>query len=645
MKTLNLMKKITLLLICLIGLTGFMQAQELQSSSQLGDLLNRHNQVQDYAGSVSDYFTKEEQLILHNYLVSYQNVKLPAAYFNNPAAAVGENTGIVCSSERNTEVVVPFTGTYYKVKSSSSSNMIYDNGPYFNVAGTPDLSVVEDISLGIGTFGFGTDFNKSQSIADDVTLTADYDVSSIDVFAYQTAATVPSITEVYLQVWDGDPSGSGSSVIWGDLTTNILDNATQSNTFRVLESDPGNTDREIQKVSANTTGLSLTAGTYWIEYSFKGSGSSGPWAPPIVILGETTTGNGLQNINGTWSVLEDQGPQGLPFVMYGDLVSGGGSTMVYAIENNSAMFGTFDPTSPDVFSPIGTSDVDVTNNFENAGAVDPNDQNTVYVLDNGNNFFSVNATTGAYTSLGSIVAPNGESWAGMEYDLTDGTLYGISNNIGATSTLSVIDPAAMTATPVGGDGAVGITAAIALAIDGSGIVYAHDITEDAIYTIDKTTGVGTLLGATDFEANFGQGMHYDPNTDMIYLTAFNATSFESELRSMDTATGATTLVGGMDTGAGEQFAWSSAPGELLGVKENALEKFTYYPNPTSGMLSLESVNNIDSVVVFNLMGQQVISTTLGDTSGQIDLSGLSTGTYIMKVSADGQIDTFKIVKN
>lgn len=200
MKTLNLMKKITLLLICLIGLTGFMQAQELQSSSQLGDLLNRHNQVQDYAGSVSDYFTKEEQLILHNYLVSYQNVKLPAAYFNNPAAAVGENTGIVCSSERNTEVVVPFTGTYYKVKSSSSSNMIYDNGPYFNVAGTPDLSVVEDISLGIGTFGFGTDFNKSQSIADDVTLTADYDVSSIDVFAYQTAATVPSITEVYLQV-------------------------------------------------------------------------------------------------------------------------------------------------------------------------------------------------------------------------------------------------------------------------------------------------------------------------------------------------------------------------------------------------------------------------------------------------------------
>jgi hypothetical protein len=45
------------------------------------------------------------------------------------------------------------------------------------------------------------------------------------------------------------------------------------------------------------------------------------------------------------------------------------------------------------------------------------------------------------------------------------------------------------------------------------------------------------------------------------------------------------------------------------------------------------------------LGQQVISTEIGATTSDINLSGLTAGTYIMKVTVDGQTGTYKVLKN
>lgn len=251
-----------------------------------------------------------------------QKVQLPAAYFNNSATTQGENAGVANEGERNTDVIVPFTGTYYNGKAPNA--MVYDNGPYFNVPGTPNVSLLES-SLGMNTLGAGAQFTAGNSVADDVVLTGDFNITSMDVFAYQTGTAAPSITAIYVQVWDGDPSGGGANVIWGDLSTDVLEDAVSAETLRYSESSPGDTSRQLTRVTASTPGLTLTAGTYWIEWTFEGSGSSGPWAPPIVILGETTTGNAVQNQNGMWVALEDGGtltPQGLPFILYGTEILG-----------------------------------------------------------------------------------------------------------------------------------------------------------------------------------------------------------------------------------------------------------------------------------------------------------------------------------
>jgi hypothetical protein len=201
-------------------------------------------------------------------------------------------------------------------------SLLYDNGSVFNIAGPPMVSMLQDASLGMDTYGFGAQVTANNRLADDFVLDTGADITSFDFYSYQTGAASATIDAVYLQIYDGQP-GAGGSVVWGDLTTNRLLTVELMNGYRQLESNPGDTSRRIQKVTANTTGLSLDAGIYWVEFTFGGTGTSGPWAPPITITGNGTTGNALQYLgdSGSFQPALDGGiatPQGVPFQIYGE---------------------------------------------------------------------------------------------------------------------------------------------------------------------------------------------------------------------------------------------------------------------------------------------------------------------------------------
>ena len=57
---------------------------------------------------------------------------------------------------------------------------------------------------------------------------------------------------------------------------------------------------------------------------------------------------------------------------------------------------------------------------------------------------------------------------------------------------------------------------IDLAFNAAGVCYAYDLTTDAAYTINTSTGVATILGPLGYDANFGQGMSYDMETNTLY---------------------------------------------------------------------------------------------------------------------------------
>lgn len=201
-----------------------------------------------------------------------------------------------------------------------TEDVLFDNGPLVNLPGGgfggADASVLQSTSLGMGTYGFGAQQTANNSVADDFTSSASWNIETISFFSYQTGSTTTStITGVYVQIWDGDPS-AGGSVIYGDLTTNRLASTSFSNIYRSIETDLLNNQRPIMKVDA-TINTTLPAGTYWVQWQYTGSLASGPWAPPITIAGQSTTGNALQNQAGTWLALTDIGPQGLPFIITG----------------------------------------------------------------------------------------------------------------------------------------------------------------------------------------------------------------------------------------------------------------------------------------------------------------------------------------
>ena len=92
------------------------------------------------------------------------------------------------------------------------------------------------------------------------------------------------------------------------------------------------------------------------------------------------------------------------------------------------------------------------------------------------------------------------------------------------------------------------------------------------------------------------------------------------------------------------FSISAYDASLLGIDSFANGNFTYYPNPVKSVLNLSFVRNITDVAVFNLIGQQVLVKSVNATQSEIDMTALASGTYVLKVTADGQVKTLKVIK-
>ncbi len=206
------------------------------------------------------------------------------------------------------------------------TSVLYDNGPLVTLpgggAGGADASVVQFLSLGLSTFGFGLQASLNRSVADDFTITDPngWYIDEITTFAYQTGSSLTStITAVSYHIWDGPPTDPSSKIIASPATSNSLTDSTWSGIYRVEDSDLGSVDRPIMQNIASG-GLLLGPGTYWLEWRADGLLSSGPWGPPVTISGVVTTGNALQFINQAWEPLLDSSTgsrQDLPFIISG----------------------------------------------------------------------------------------------------------------------------------------------------------------------------------------------------------------------------------------------------------------------------------------------------------------------------------------
>ena len=81
----------------------------------------------------------------------------------------------------------------------------------------------------------------------------------------------------------------------------------------------------------------------------------------------------------------------------------------------------------------------------------------------------------------------------------------------------------------------------------------------------------------------------------------------------------------------------------LSVVDATFNDFNY--SVKNNQLNLNANTALESVQLFNLLGQQTVSQRLSNTNETVDLASLNTGIYIVKVTIEGRTKSFKIVKN
>ena len=82
----------------------------------------------------------------------------------------------------------------------------------------------------------------------------------------------------------------------------------------------------------------------------------------------------------------------------------------------------------------------------------------------------------------------------------------------------------------------------------------------------------------------------------------------------------------------------------LSAESFEMNKLKYYPNPTDQFLNVVYSENISSIVIYNLLGQQVLSLNPNSQTAKVDFATLNSGTYFMKVVSGNESRIIKAIR-
>jgi hypothetical protein len=186
-------------------------------------------------------------------------------------------------------------------------------------------------------------------------------------------------------------------------------------------------------------------------------------------------------------------------------------------DDNLFSFPANDPTSQTQIGPIAPSVGYATfgMDFNTAGT-------TLYAINHEPGALevgTVDINTGVYTMSAPIATP-APNETGLSVDPTDDSLY-----LSTGTSLYTLNPGDGATALVGNfsgmtPGGLTIGTVIDIAIDNSGQMYAHDISTDSLWSVNKATGAATFVGGSGLAGNFAQGMDFDPTSNLLYAAIY-----------------------------------------------------------------------------------------------------------------------------
>lgn len=85
-------------------------------------------------------------------------------------------------------------------------------------------------------------------------------------------------------------------------------------------------------------------------------------------------------------------------------------------------------------------------------------------------------------------------------------------------------------------------------------------------------------------------------------------------------------------------------GTFIGVDDFSRDNFGVYPNPVDDVLNIRSTNNIESILVYDVLGKLVIEAYPNIISPSLDMSDINSGVYFLNVTIGDSSKTVKIIK-
>ena len=84
---------------------------------------------------------------------------------------------------------------------------------------------------------------------------------------------------------------------------------------------------------------------------------------------------------------------------------------------------------------------------------------------------------------------------------------------------------------------------------------------------------------------------------------------------------------------------------VLSVQRDEIAGYAAYPNPVTGNNLTITTNSIDTkrVDIFNVLGKRVFSQSFTGTSETLEISNVSSGIYILKVTEGNKVATQKLI--
>ena len=82
----------------------------------------------------------------------------------------------------------------------------------------------------------------------------------------------------------------------------------------------------------------------------------------------------------------------------------------------------------------------------------------------------------------------------------------------------------------------------------------------------------------------------------------------------------------------------------VGVDEQSALAATVSPNPTTGKVMVETNANEGRVVVFDVLGKQMLTASVINGRAELDLSAFAKGVYVTRISSEAGTSTIKLVK-